>query len=70
MDLGQTNVMHNHILDFSSNIHNIYSSLLKLKTIFQVCREEEVRFGFAFSRMFFPVDACNSWAETEVAVCN
>lgn len=36
----------------------------------QFCREEKVRFGSAFSRMFYPVDACSSWAEAEVAVCN
>lgn len=36
MDLGQTNEMHNDILDFSNNIHHVYFSLLKLKSIFQV----------------------------------
>lgn len=71
MDLGQTNALHNHILNFSSNIHHIYSSLLKLKTIFQVSSvERRLGLSLLFSRMFLPVDACSSWAETEVAVCN
>lgn len=48
MDLGQTNAMHNHILDFSSNIHHVYSSLLKLKTIFQVSSVERRRLGLGF----------------------
>lgn len=30
----------------------------------------EVGFGSALSRMFHPVDACSSWAETEAAVHN
>ena len=34
MDLGQTNAIHNDILDFSNNIHHVYFSLLKLKPIF------------------------------------
>ena len=45
MELGQTNAVHNDILDFSSNIHHIYFSLLKLKPIFQVSSEEKRRLG-------------------------
>lgn len=41
MDLGQTNAMHNDILDFSNNIHHIYFRLLKFKPIFQVSSVEK-----------------------------
>lgn len=43
MDLGQTNAMHNDILDFSNNIHHVYFSLLKFKPIFQVSSVEKRR---------------------------
>lgn len=72
MDLGQTNARHNDILDVSNDIYHIYFSLLKLKSTFQGSSVEKRRLGLGLfsSRMFYPVDACSSWAEVEVAVCN
>lgn len=46
MDLGQTNAIHNDILDFSNNIHHIYFSLLKLKPIFHLSSVAKRKLGF------------------------
>lgn len=53
MDLGQTNAVHNDILDFSNNIHHVYFSLLQMKPIFQVSSEEKRRLGLSLG-FFFP----------------
>lgn len=54
MDLGQTNAVHNDILDYSSNIHHIYFSLLKIEPIFQVGSVERWRLdlGLLFPECF------------------
>lgn len=65
MDLGQTNAKHNDILDFSNNIHHVYFSLLKFKSIFQIISAAKRRLDLVLlisSRMFHSVDVYSSWA--------